>query len=141
MKIYISGAISNDPNYKDKFDAAEKGLIAEGHLIVNPAKNNAGDYAEYVDIGLFELMRCDAIYMLPDWRTSVGARLELHYATATGKIVLFALAEKQTGTNCDCCGRPIGNNEQYIAILNDTFCAECIAASGYVNGGTTQEDF
>ena len=81
MKIYISGAITDNPNYKKQFAEAEKKLIAEGHSVINPAKKNKGfEYKEYIDLGLIELMHCDAIYLLDGWMESRGSRLEFQYA-------------------------------------------------------------
>lgn len=85
MKIYIAGAITSNPNYIKQFAAAEKKLIAEGFAVINPVKNRGFTYPEYIDMGLNELMRCDAIYMLNGFEKSQGAKLELFYAVTTGK--------------------------------------------------------
>jgi hypothetical protein len=37
-------------------------------------------WRECMDVCLHELLRCDAIYMLNNWRTSRGARIELAVA-------------------------------------------------------------
>lgn len=88
MKVYIAGKITNNPNYKEEFAKAENFLKSKGCEVVNPAKNQGNSYKEYIDIGLFQLMQCDAIYLLSNYRDSVGAQLELQYAKAVGMYLL-----------------------------------------------------
>ena len=89
MKIYIAGAISNNPGYEQQFKAAEEKLKAEGHTVINPAKNPGYDYKSYIYMGLFELMHCDAIYMLKGWFNSEGAKLEHCYAVIVGLKTIY----------------------------------------------------
>ena len=89
MKVYIAGAITNNPNYKEQFKAAEERLIAEGHSVINPCKNDGFTYREYINMGLCELMHCDAIYLLKGYETSTGATLEHDYARTVGLKVLM----------------------------------------------------
>lgn len=89
MKIYIAGAITNNPNYTQQFADAEKHLISMGHAVINPVKNLGFSYKEYIDMGLCELMRCDAIYLLPGWEESPGARLEYIYSITVGLKLIY----------------------------------------------------
>ena len=70
------------------FLKAELKLKAEGHAVLNPCKNEGFSYKEYIDMGLNELMRCDAIYLLKGWEESDGANLEYQYAVTTGMMIL-----------------------------------------------------
>ena len=90
MKIYIAGPITGDPDYAQHFEAAEKLLLSKGHAVINPVKNLGFTYKEYIDMGLCELMRCDAIYLLPGWEKSNGACLEYNYAITTDMRILYA---------------------------------------------------
>lgn len=89
MKIYIAGPITDNPHYKEQFKAAELTLIEKGHAVINPVKNEGFTYKEYIDMGLFQLMQCDAIFMLEGWYDSKGATLEHCYATTIGIKVFY----------------------------------------------------
>lgn len=85
MKVYIAGKITNNPNYVEEFEAAEKFLKeTQGVDVINPAKNQGYSYREYINMGLFQLMQCDAIYLLPNYKDSQGALLEYQYAETVG---------------------------------------------------------
>ena len=89
MKVYISGAITNDPNYKKKFRRAEKLWEKKGVEVVNPAKNKGENYKEYIETGIFQLMNCNTIYMLKGWEDSKGARLEHRIAEKCGYNIIY----------------------------------------------------
>jgi hypothetical protein len=77
MKIFISGKITGDPDYREKFAQAEREIINKGHVVMNPAILPAGfSHAEYMTITLAMQSACDATYMMPDWEESEGAKME-----------------------------------------------------------------
>ncbi len=89
MKVYIAGAISDNPYYKEQFAEAEKMLTEQGYEVYNPAKNQGYSYKDYIDIGLYELSRCDAIYLLKGYEKSKGAMLEYLYAFTTDMTMII----------------------------------------------------
>ena len=140
MKIYIAGAITNNPNYVEQFAAAEKKLIAEGYAVINPVKNSGFTYPEYIDMGLNELMRCDAIYMLKGYENSQGAKLELMYAVTTGKKVFSEGAI----ANIDIGGKKVKtitiDELTKIVFDDDCLCSYCIYHDEK-SGCNTTDDF
>jgi hypothetical protein len=99
MKIYIAGKISGLV-YEDALRAfveAEDVVRGFGHEPVNPMRENGLDgdgneyaWAEYMKRDIPHLLRCDGIYLLPNWRDSKGARLEHYIAKELGMEVLYA---------------------------------------------------
>lgn len=93
MKVYISGAISNrDPEEVRKdFERAEKLLKSLGWEVVNPLANGltvAHTWEEHMRADLHLLLECDKVAVLPGWRESKGARLEVFVASELGMEVM-----------------------------------------------------
>ena len=90
MRVYISGPMTGyaDFNYP-AFRAAETYLHSLGHDTANPARHPEQDtWAAYLRLDLADVLRCDAVAVLPGWQTSRGAVLEVHVAHALGMTVL-----------------------------------------------------
>ena len=96
MKIYISGAITNNPSYKEDFERAEDYLQREypSADIINPALVNSflpksTTYEEYMRMSFCMLDMADSIYMLSNYENSKGACMEYGYALAKGMIIMY----------------------------------------------------
>lgn len=94
MKIYIAGKISGDKDYEKRFARAEKRLVRKGHSVLNPGR--IGDFPEitydnYISISRAMQAVCDAVYFLPTWLDSRGAKNEYRFARLHGQQLFFRM--------------------------------------------------
>jgi len=90
MKLYISGKITGDSEYKIKFREAELMLSgatygipnAKDYLVSNPAKITETDWKAAMKQAISMMMCCDGVALLPDWEKSKGAKIERELALA-----------------------------------------------------------
>lgn len=113
MRVYISGKIGEEglsDATLEKFNKAEMILKARGFETFNPTNgrhqqivnaaygrlvandwNTRMSHYEFILMkDLRQLVVCDAIYMLPDFLDSPGAKAEHAFAIATGKQVYYS---------------------------------------------------
>ena len=88
MRVYISGKITGrEPEARLEFQDAERRLVMQGHVAVNPFRNGLTDedaWERHLAVDIVHLMECDAILQLPGWEDSRGARLEYEIAVLRG---------------------------------------------------------
>lgn len=103
MKIYISGKISDlhVDDFTREFKKAENHLKYLGHEPVNPVElphdhayadslpTPFEKWAYYMDIDMQALIRCEAIFILSNWQTSKGARIERALAFEMGLPIMY----------------------------------------------------
>lgn len=115
MKIYVSGPMSGRPNLNEPAFREARRFIERvgGHEAVLPhevapyrheGKKCPKSYADgqdghgsacYLRTDLIEMLaECDAVYMLADWESSVGARLEHSVAAASGMPIYYEYCPK-----------------------------------------------
>jgi hypothetical protein len=85
-KIYICGKVTGDPNYQEKFIKEENRLYLLGYEPVNPAaivsSNTA--WSDAMRIVIRDMLVCDGVSLLPDWKKSKGAKIEARLARELG---------------------------------------------------------
>ena len=79
-RVYLSGAITNKPDYEADFALAAKRFPN----CFNPCTVVADSYEDYMRRDIAELLKCDAIYFVNDITNSRGAQLEKAVAAACG---------------------------------------------------------
>lgn len=97
LKIYISGPITYNPNWKEEFKKAEEECWNNGYFVMSPRviaesveeqiKNPK--YADYMKSDILSLMICDVVYMLKNWEKSKGARIEHDLAEVLGLKIIY----------------------------------------------------
>lgn len=95
MRIYLSGPITGQPNYRRVFREAATILEDKGYTdIVNPAElcavvnvENFG-YENIMTLCRDMLSQCDVVVTLPGWKNSHGCGREVGYAEAMDLLVI-----------------------------------------------------
>lgn len=93
--IFISGPMTNDDNYKQKFINAEKYLKSLGYVnVINPAKIETTlptglEHDQYLSIDIAILSKCKHIYVLNGWKDSKGAVEEVAFAGQNEIDIIF----------------------------------------------------
>lgn len=89
-KIYISGPMTGRPNKnKAQFDAAKRFLERSGYEAISPCDKPSEiltrdstdkEWAEYLKEDIRIMLDCTAVWVLPEWYMSKGARFEVFVA-------------------------------------------------------------
>ena len=96
-RVYIAGPMTGLPDLNfPAFHAEAAKLRAQGLQVVNPAEVNPDKGMSWTDCmrsDIAELVKCDAIRLLPGWEFSKGATLEEHIAERLGLQIILPQEE------------------------------------------------
>lgn len=96
-KIFISGKITGDPNYIEKFAKMEAELkeLDQDYIVLSPICLPEGmEWNDYMQITLAMVKAADAVLLLPDWQESKGAKLEESFARNQQKKIFYPVTEE-----------------------------------------------
>jgi len=96
MKIYISGAITNNPNAKAQFDKAKQTLLElnKGYEPISPMDlphEHDKSWNAFMREDIKALMDCQGIYMIEGWTNSQGAFIEKELAQSLDFKIIYEL--------------------------------------------------
>ena len=85
-RIYLAGPMTGHPDFNyPAFNAEAARLRAIGYRVENPAENPVQNtWQAYMRQALAQLVKCDAVALLPGWKASRGARIENQLAIDLG---------------------------------------------------------
>lgn len=92
MKIFICGPMTGYPEFNfPAFHEAAIRLTRLGHEVENPAATGiveGYEWSDYLRSSLAQLVKCEAVYVLPGWAGSKGANLELTVAEGLDMMIM-----------------------------------------------------
>lgn len=89
MILYIAGPMTGiqDQNFPAFRDAAAR-LRAAGYGVLDPSRHDPNipgyTHADYLRLGIYDILNADGIVLLPGWDKSRGATLEQQVAEGIG---------------------------------------------------------
>lgn len=102
MKVYICGPMSRLPeNNYPAFNAIAADLRRQGHEVENPAENppppegTEDEWSYFMRLSIAQLIRCEAVALLPGWAGSRGACLERQIGIALD-MQFYGVEEKES---------------------------------------------
>jgi hypothetical protein len=100
MKIYISGRITGDSNYREKFLDAGNRLKNAGHHPLSPVTpvSDCIDWQSAMRTAVCLMLKSEGVALLDDWSESKGAIIEASLALELG-IPVKPIGEWLEGNN------------------------------------------
>jgi len=87
MRLYLSGKITGNGNYKEGFAAGRARLENAGYEVCDPTALGLPDdvsWAAAMKHDICQMLKCDAVAMLSNWMESKGSCIEVRLAMDLG---------------------------------------------------------
>ena len=100
--LYLSGAITHNPNYKREFEAARKDLINAGYTVASPIDicDDKWSWSTCMRHCIDVLVtQCDAVAIIPPEYDSAGMEIEMQIAERLGMRVKTVATWIKEGKN------------------------------------------
>jgi len=91
MRLYLSGKITGNENYKADFADGRAKLEKAGYDVCDPTTFDFPDDVSWIDAmkhDIREMLLCDGVALFSNWASSTGARIEARLAGDLGMTVL-----------------------------------------------------
>ena len=94
--VFISGKITGDVNYIEKFKKAENKLKSFGCIVLNPINiPQELHYEKQMEICFKYIDIADYVYFLSDYKSSKGSMREMNYVISKNKDCLYQLNDEK----------------------------------------------
>jgi hypothetical protein len=86
IKLYLSGPVTFDAGYREKFLRVENQLFDAGFYPVNPAACIPAntEWTDAMKQAIVLMLQCDGLVLLGGWKDSRGANIEVRLAAMLG---------------------------------------------------------
>jgi len=89
-RIYLVGAITDNPNWEKEFAEAERKALDEGYIVLSPTTYPKGlTQKEYMVLSVANVFLADVIRTVNDWKDSKGTHVEIALAKAIGTQIQY----------------------------------------------------
>lgn len=93
LKCYIAGKIGDLPKdvYEKNFEVGKEEVIKLGYEPISPVDLphlHNRTWSDYMREDLTEMLKCQAVYCLRNWRLSPGATIEIETALRVGLAII-----------------------------------------------------
>ncbi|ULQ59217.1 DUF4406 domain-containing protein [Brucepastera parasyntrophica] len=91
MKLYLSGKITGNQNYKEIFTRARVALTDAGFEVFDPSLvsfTTTPGWGEAMKTVLQGMLQCDAVALIDNWMESKGSKVEYNLAATVGMIAM-----------------------------------------------------